>query len=571
MFKTASTRPRSKVILAVIIFAAAALYLLGNDRISLWDRDEPRYAQCSRQMLNGYAGPGAHGPGFIVPHFLNDLRTEKPPLIYWLQATAMRWLGDNAFAARLPSAVAMIAVLLLLAVVFYRGVGPTRAVWAVFIMATSALTVMSAKMCLTDATLLLFTTIAQICVYAIYRGNRSGKVVALLWCMLGPGGLTKGPIVLATIGATIIALLLLDRWTEGTWNFHWWRALRVGIGVAILAAINGPWLYLVNREEPTFLPRLYHAAARHVGSVTEKHTAPPGFYLATIWGLFFPWCLLLPTTMTIAFRNRRIPLVRYCLAVTLGVWVIQEAMPTKLPFYILPTFPALALLTADALIRSIRRQFDDLHQRKFIVAVAVFCAVVVLMGLGPWLMFGGLPMRVFHASVDLSGLAPRNASMAITIGAIVYAGAVLALFSGRKIAQGAIAMGVGAAVLFAVLFGAYLPNADYLRLTPRLAATLREKHIAPGDGIMIEYKEPGLAFYEGGDLIENADRAYLEKTPPGKWPTWIIMPRTLFDAKPEAIRAKLQVIGEPVRGINYAGKIDGRQAIDVMILKKRSE
>src|SRR5690349_1969012 len=135
MLKSASTPAPAPVVaptgsappygflLAATIVGAAALYLLGNGRVALWDRDEPRYAQCSRQMLDGFAGPrGAHPPGFVVPHFLDDLRTEKPPLIYWCQAAAMRLLGENDFAARLPSAIGMTFVLTLLAVVLYRAV-----------------------------------------------------------------------------------------------------------------------------------------------------------------------------------------------------------------------------------------------------------------------------------------------------------------------------------------------------------------------------------------------------------------------------------------------------------------
>src|SRR5436309_12120580 len=107
MLKRASMRPAAKVLLAATIVAAAALYLLGNGRVSLWDRDEPRYAQCSRQMLRGFPGPGGHGPDLIVPRYLTELRVEKPPLIYWCQAAAMTALGETAFAARLPSALAM--------------------------------------------------------------------------------------------------------------------------------------------------------------------------------------------------------------------------------------------------------------------------------------------------------------------------------------------------------------------------------------------------------------------------------------------------------------------------------
>src|SRR5438270_8671689 len=117
MSESASMRLPAKAVLAVTIVAAAALYLLGNGRVSLWDRDEPRYAQCSRQMLRGFPGPGGHGPDLIVPRYLTELRTEKPPFIYWCQAAAMKLFGENAFAARFPSAVAMTLVLIGLAIV----------------------------------------------------------------------------------------------------------------------------------------------------------------------------------------------------------------------------------------------------------------------------------------------------------------------------------------------------------------------------------------------------------------------------------------------------------------------
>src|SRR5438046_4143680 len=117
--------------IAVFIAAALCLYLLANGRVSLWDRDEPRYAQTSRQMLQS--------GDWVVPHFLDEVRTAKPIFIYWCQAAAMKLLGDNAFAARFPSAIAMLFTLILLAAVIYRAIGPTRALWTVFILGSSGL------------------------------------------------------------------------------------------------------------------------------------------------------------------------------------------------------------------------------------------------------------------------------------------------------------------------------------------------------------------------------------------------------------------------------------------------
>src|SRR5258705_5478854 len=150
-----------------VIMAAGAFYLIGNDRVGLWDRDEPRYAQTSKQMLL------SEPANWVVPRLLDKVRTAKPILIYWSQMGAM-WLihSTGEFAARLPSSLAMIITLIVLGVAIGKNIGWQRAVWTVFILGSSGLVIAAAKMCITDSVLLLWITIAQICLFAIYQGNR---------------------------------------------------------------------------------------------------------------------------------------------------------------------------------------------------------------------------------------------------------------------------------------------------------------------------------------------------------------------------------------------------------------
>ena len=111
-----------------LLLALLAVYLVGNASVQLWDRDEPRYAQTSRQMLQS--------GDWVVPRFLDKVRTAKPPLIYWCQAASMAVLGDNAFAARLPSALAMITTLAILALSVGQAAGRVRGLWTAFILGT---------------------------------------------------------------------------------------------------------------------------------------------------------------------------------------------------------------------------------------------------------------------------------------------------------------------------------------------------------------------------------------------------------------------------------------------------
>ena len=93
------TDRRRLALLALLILAASATYLVGNGTTALWDRDEPRYAQTSRQMLQS--------GDWVVPHFLDLVRTAKPPMIYWCQAAAMALFGDQGEAGTFASPAAV--------------------------------------------------------------------------------------------------------------------------------------------------------------------------------------------------------------------------------------------------------------------------------------------------------------------------------------------------------------------------------------------------------------------------------------------------------------------------------
>src|SRR5205085_1360274 len=174
--------------LAALVIFAAVVYLLGNGAVALWDRDEPRYAQTARQMLQS--------GDWVVPRLYDEPRTAKPPLIYWLQAACMSRLGDNAFAARLPSAIAMTLTLGLFAAPVRILAGPRRGVWALLVLASSMMVLISAKASTTDSVLLLLITTAQICLYAIWRGRGTWPVWLALGIAVGLAGLTKGPVVI---------------------------------------------------------------------------------------------------------------------------------------------------------------------------------------------------------------------------------------------------------------------------------------------------------------------------------------------------------------------------------------
>ncbi|MEZ0263596.1 MAG: ArnT family glycosyltransferase, partial [Phycisphaerae bacterium] len=359
----------------VVILFAAAIYTVGNGRVQLWDRDEPRYAQTSRQMLQS--------GDWVVPTYLDEPRLKKPPLIYWAQAGAMALLADHpdapnrsaaldAFAARLPSVIATLLTLMLLGSTLARIADEPRAFWAVLVMATSGLVIMAAKMSLTDAVLLLFVTTSQLMIYALWLGQRDWWTVTVFAAATGLALLTKGPVVLGVNVMTLLVLWLLKRldlWLAkrqprgfdvitatppatqdsalSTQHFPPLRGHPVAktiFALLVIAAIITPWAVgIVYRFEGEKLwDVVYKEVILRVSTPLEQHKGPPGYYLLFFFATFFPWCVLLPTVAKWAWKLRADPLVRYSLAAVVGPWVMFEAIRTKLPHYVLPCFPFLA-------------------------------------------------------------------------------------------------------------------------------------------------------------------------------------------------------------------------------------
>ena len=291
---------------------------------------------------------------------LDEPREKKPVFIYWCQAAAMACVRfDEIFAARLPSVIGVGLTLVLLASAFWKTVGPRRALWATFIFGTSALTMAAGKMCITDGVLILFVTGAQICLYALWRGRWSWFVVLSCGILVGLGMLTKGPVVLGVMAATLLvlgSLRLFGASSSGlspALSMGTWRGSMALCGFAIAVAVYASWGVPIEMRRPGYHVRTIKSEVLdRAAKPQEGHTGPPGYYLLTIWGTYLPWSILLPATAISAWRKRRIPEVRFAIAAVIGPWVMFEMTQTKLVHYLLPVFPALAFLTADVVVRS---------------------------------------------------------------------------------------------------------------------------------------------------------------------------------------------------------------------------
>jgi hypothetical protein len=221
-----------------------------------------------------------------------------------------------------------------------------------------------------------------------------------------------------------------------------------------------------------------------------------------------------------------------------------ELVRTKLPHYLLPAYPFLAFLTADLLVRVGRGRIKAIKERGFVRIVGVWAGIVVVVGLAPWI---ALKWFSFDRA-ELFGLTILSVLTA------EYARNVyVAVRAGRPLVASGV-MGVGMFVLVIVLHVGFLPAAGFLQVSRQTADILKANGATTaGDEIMIDYKEPSLAFYQGGTIREESRNDYLSSVDPIFWPEWIVVTEDVWKKTPGEKQSLLEEVGS-VEGWDYAGK-----------------
>ncbi|MGE3335125.1 MAG: ArnT family glycosyltransferase [Rhodospirillaceae bacterium] len=476
--KFASGGLRPYLILSVL---CALLYLPGLASIPPTDRDEARFMQATKQMIET--------GDYIHIHFQDEPRNKKPAGIHWLQTAAVKIAGRDLstyWPYRIPSVLAAwLAVMGSFA--FARRVSDAATGFtAAGILATSLMVVIEAHIAKTDATLLAATTVAMgaLAVMYVRREGARFAVALALWSSLAVGTLVKGPVSLMVVLLTIAALGIADR------GVRWLKQARPLIGLPLLLALTLPWLlassngggsaggnnFIVEAVRGDLIPKL-------IGG-QESHGAFPGTHTLASLITFWPWSLLAPFALVLGWRRRAEPSVRFCLAWLVGTWVMFELVPTKLPHYTLPTFPALALLTAIAL-RSNALQ-DLMGTMSGRIYRGLWAAVTFALG-------GG----IIFAAQEYGG----DIAMAGMTALILAAGAALALATWANTRTIALA-GVVAAAFAAFLAGGLIPSLNDLAISTRLAGAIAQHRTSTQSPIaMAGYSEPSAVFLLGTDTI----------------------------------------------------------------------
>jgi len=541
------SRIEKRPVLALFLFCLA-LYLPGFFTLPALDRDEARFAQATVQM---------HETGdYMVPHFQEDLRAKKPAAIYWMQAATsaaaslVGFDGANGhpgiWAFRVPSLVAAIILSLItwrIGCLFY---GSRAGLIAGALMGSSVVLVAEANIAKTDAALAASIAVAQLALARAWLARNPARLdpglgnAALFWVAMAVGVLLKGPIAPMVSGLTVLGLVLSSR------RVSWLLLLRPVRGFALLLALSLPWAVSVwiSTQGAFFGEAVGGDLLPKLAGGQERHGAPAGYYTLLLLLTFFPANMLLLPAIARAWRDRGSDAVLFCAAWIIPNWIVFEAVPTKLPHYILPVYPALAILTA-AVMASAFKDRDELRTRLVRVNVIIWMGLsVVLAGLivalpkllpegtgvepGPWPVVGAGIFAAF--AVRAASLAWRRNPSGMTL-ALAATGVAFSL----------------ALLEFA------RPRVEPLWVADRVAAMMEREGMLGETVASAGFSEPSLVFALGTDTQLGSGKTAADALASGRATVALVESREadVFEATALALGLTLEPVGV-VDGLNYS-------------------
>jgi 4-amino-4-deoxy-L-arabinose transferase-like glycosyltransferase len=455
------THPCILIVLCTLLYGAGIIVLPPTDR------DEARFIQASKQMLET--------DNYMDIRFQGETRYKKPIGIYWLQVAAVKAMGqkiDTLWPYRLPSFLGALASVILVWYFFKQMSDEKTAFRAALLLMPCLIMVVEAHLAKTDAVLLLFIMISQgalgtIVVRSMHGIHPHKAMPLLFWLGLALGILIKGPLIVMVVGVTILMLKYVFKVP------NIFKNLQYTLGVPLCLLIVLPWFLAIQHQTGGAFAResLGHDFIDKILQGQESHGAPPLYYLILSPVLLWPSFLyILP-----ALRQWRLlkttPAGQVVLS-WLPVWLIFEGVPTKLPHYVLPVFPALAFMTALL--------WDKVPHRSWEIISKILFSIVILA-----LMIASvfLPMY-FHQDI------PWGTVVVLLVGLILIGAGWGVALKNRQ----AIIILCGAICLYGAVFKSVLPALKPVWLSVTIQDTLYRLSLQDKPLAIAGYQEPSVIF-----------------------------------------------------------------------------
>ena len=511
----------------IILVAAALLALWGVWSYDLWAPDEPYFGEGAREMVvDGH---------WAVPHVNGDVTTDKPPLFFWLIALFSLPIGKVvSLTARLPSVLASLGTVWLTIRLGRRQGGAAAGALAGIVLMTTYLFWDKARTAQIDA-LLCFLILVALSAFESFRaGTADGRRAGLLfWTAASLAVLAKGPVGVLIPAGIALTVLALDR------DLGAWKRFAPWTGPLVLIAIVSSWMTFATLSGHGSYS-VWGAFEKHVLSRAihgMHHKQPPWYYLTVLPVQLLPWSALVPGALLLAWRRRGDANDRYLLVHAIFVCVFFSIWTEKRDLYVLPAYPAFALLLSRLIVAA-EDATSRMDQRWISIPFASTGVLFLVMS-------AALPIAAKHTVPGLA-LPWIPVSLALACAGIAT---LAALRLHRPVVTArTLAIGMGAVYLATVTW--VYPRFDSIKSARALGERVREvagpAHaggapvLAFGLGNVIQ----GIAFYSDGVYVRVVDDLGAIATQlDGDRPAYAVLDSEKFASLPDPLRAHLTVSG----------------------------
>lgn len=480
--------------------------LPGLSSIPPLDRDEARFSQASKQMLED--------KNYVVIKFQEELRSKKPIGIYWLQIASASIFGkDNIISYRAPNIFSTIILIIVFSTFVYSisfryfnlniSSSLTFSFFSSLVMATLLGLSIEIKQAKTDTVLLTLCTVQQLIFWKIYSyGKESWNkykhheyvwLTRLFWLIIALGILVKGPISPLLFTMTLLSICILDRFVEKEWNLSWLNLFLWFQGLLIVSIITLPWIYLAWQatDGHLILDAINKDFLIKLRSGQENHWGPFGSHLFLLLLTFWPMVLLLPFAARACLDWKHDRLIRFLISWIIPFWIILELTPTKLPHYILPVFPGLILLILIGISSPPSGNIKFSKINKFFRAVVVIFTLLLALSLVYVSLNFSSKILIFILSIVLSF---------IMITSIIF-GNIFFLNESKYKLSPLFGMLILAGICNIFVFSYIFPNLDKIHITPKIKNYIDSLEFRPDTIVATGYHEPSLVFSLGRDTL----------------------------------------------------------------------
>ena len=495
---------KESLLLIVLIVFSASVFLLGLGAMPLTDPDEVFYAETAREML-------ARGE-ILTPYIFGEPQFEKPPLYYWLVIASFKVFGINEFSARFPSA--MFGILGVVAIYFLGKilVNKRTGFFASLVFATSVKYIALSKACVTDIVL----TVSMLAAFLFFFYGYLSETGKRKWYLfsascLGLAVLTKGPIGILLPGAIICIYLALTKELKRL------KEIPFISGGLLFLAVALPWYLLMYKAHGTEFIDAFFGFHNIIRFLEPEHAIGDVFYyyVPIIAVGFLPWTIFLPLGIWQAVRDKETRTRRT--NIFLGVWffaifVFFSLSRTKLPTYVFPLYPALALSVG----RFLDVFFDGGLSKNMKKAMRFLPHALFI------LLAGGLTVLYFVAKIKY----PTVVNMVSIAGAVFF---MFMIFIAASLKRKKYAATLAIFMLFLIISVFLLSYFVF----PELGRYESSKEISgilltvakPGEKIGAEDQyQRGVAFYTGReDIIDVHPHNTITKLLPRKERVWCVI------------------------------------------------